>query len=48
MAAFGTTIREEQFSISANIWIDSPRGKKNMYLLLNKNKNNQTSKNVDS
>lgn len=24
MAAFGTTIREEQFSISAKIWMDSP------------------------
>lgn len=24
MAAFGTTMRDEQFSISAKIWIDSP------------------------
>lgn len=24
MAAFGTTMREEQFSTSAKIWIDSP------------------------
>lgn len=29
MAAFGTTTREEQFSISAKIWIDSPETKQN-------------------
>lgn len=29
MAAFGTTTREEQFSISAKIWMDSPAKKTN-------------------
>lgn len=33
MAAFGTTTREEQFSISANIWIDSPREEKKISIV---------------
>lgn len=34
MAAFGTTTREEQFSISAKIWIDSPETKQKFMFLL--------------